>query len=106
MALRQFVDSEGVEWQAWDVPASRDQAQPRSGADRREKVTAGFHPERRVLRERRRMRTGSGLEAGWICFQSEKEKRRFAPPPPGWDRVAEDALLEMWKKAEPARFRA
>jgi hypothetical protein len=105
MALRVFVDADGTEWQAWDVPPSRDYAQVRCGFDRRVQKTPDFHPERRVLRERRRLRTGTGLENGWICFQSEKEKRRFAPPPADWEKVAEDALLEMWRNAEPARYR-
>src|SRR4051794_19250522 len=45
MALRVFVDADGTEWQAWDVPPSRDYAQVRCGFDRRVQASPGIHPE-------------------------------------------------------------
>jgi hypothetical protein len=44
------------------------------------------------------------LEAGWVCFQSESEKRRLAPRPQGWDEAADDALERFCEDAQPARF--
>jgi len=67
----------------------------------RQTVTANYHPERRVLRDRRRMRAGPGLEHGWVCFQSEAEKRRLAPPPSDWGEAADDALEALLGRAEP-----
>jgi hypothetical protein len=33
------------------------------------------------------------FRSGWLCFQSESERRRLAPIPPGWDRWEEGKLL-------------
>lgn len=103
MALREFRDEGGTEWLAWDVPAVREFSPPRSGQDRRVNHTANYHPERRVLRERRRMKTGPGLEQGWVCFQCEGEKRRLAPPPPDWEAIPDEQLAALCQAAHPAR---
>src|SRR5829696_9252591 len=92
MALREFRDSRGTEWTAWDVPPARSFTHTRSGADRRTTPTPNYHPERRVIRDRRRRPVGPQLERGWVCFQSPQEKRRLAPPPPEWDRAPAEAL--------------
>ena len=101
MALREFTDSRGTEWLAWDVPPARVFSPPRSGAERRVSPTPDYYPERRVIRDRRRTHAGPGLERGWVCFQSPEEKRRLAPPPTDWDRAAEDALEALLSAAEP-----
>lgn len=93
MALREFTDSRGTAWTAWDVPPHRVYAQPRSGADRRVTVTPGYTPERRAGHDRRRRVMHPQLQGGWVCFTSGREKRRLAPPPPGWDACS-DAELE------------
>lgn len=103
MALREFRDEGGTEWLAWDVPAVREFSPARTGQDRRVNHTSNYHPERRVLRERRRLKTGSGLEQGWVCFQSEGEKRRLAPPPPDWEAIPEEQLAALCQAAHPAR---
>ncbi|MFL5538581.1 MAG: hypothetical protein ACJ8J0_06285 [Longimicrobiaceae bacterium] len=105
MALREFRDSRGTAWMAWDVPPAREYAQVRSGVDRRQTHTAGYHPERRVLRDRRRRLSGPGLERGWVCFQSDAEKRRLAPPPGNWQEAADDALEALLGQAEPIAAR-
>ncbi len=92
MALREFTDSRGRAWTAWDVPPHRTFDRAR-GADRRQTVTPGYAPERRTSRDRRRRITNPHLQAGWICFTAGEEKRRLYPPPPGWD-AASDAELE------------
>ncbi|HEV7587748.1 MAG TPA: hypothetical protein VGO40_06425 [Longimicrobium sp.] len=101
MALREFRDSRGTEWLAWDVAPVRTFAPARSGTDRRRTPTPNYHPERRVIRDRRRRPVGPRLEHGWVCFQSTEEKRRLAPPPPDWDRVPAEALEELLGAAEP-----
>src|SRR4051812_8460158 len=92
MALREFRDREGVEWLAWDVPPSREYSPPRSGQERRVPRASDFHPERRVLRDRRRRQVGPTLERGWVCFQCGDHKRRLAPPPPGWQDARDEEL--------------
>ncbi|HYW10805.1 MAG TPA: hypothetical protein VE871_02580 [Longimicrobium sp.] len=92
MALREFKDSRGTEWTAWDVPPHRTFDRAR-GADRRQTVTPDYTPERRTSRERRRRITNPHLQAGWICFTAGEVKRRLYPPPPEWN-AASDAELE------------
>jgi hypothetical protein len=101
MAMREFRDSRGTEWTAWDVPPARALTGTRAGTDRRTTPTPNYRPERRVIRERRRRYVGPGLERGWVCFQSTAEKRRLAPPPPEWENAPADALEELLGAAEP-----
>ena len=98
MALREFRDSQGRAWTAWDVPPPRTYSHNRSGADRRVTPTPGYRPERRVT-ERRRRTLMAGLERGWVCFQSDAaEKRRLAPPPAGWDALADEELRDLCER--------
>jgi hypothetical protein len=80
-------------------------ANARSGTDRRTRRTPDYHPERRVIRDRRRVHVGQGLEHGWVCFQSPGEKRRLAPPPPGWEHAPAEALEELLQAAAPTPSR-
>jgi hypothetical protein len=91
MALREFTDSRGTVWTAWDVPPHRVYTQQRAG-DRRQRVVPGFTPERR-MRDRRMQLRHPELTGGWVCFASGREKRRLSPPPARWD-AASDAELE------------
>jgi hypothetical protein len=93
MALREFRDSRGRDWTAWDVPPHRVFRNARSGAERRTTATPGYSPERRTTRDRRRRVMHPHLQAGWVCFTSGREKRRLYPPPPEW-HAATDAELE------------
>ena len=101
MALREFKDSRGTEWLAWDVPPARIYSPPRSGEDRRRNPSAEHHPERRVIRDRRRENAAQGLQNGWVCFQSPEEKRRLAPPPTDWETAADEALEALLGRAQP-----
>lgn len=98
MALREFLDANGVEWQVWEVlPASADR---RRGQDRRDR--------RRRTRERRRRQdtaTVGALQrsAGWLTFESKHEKRRLKPIPAGWPNQSEADLRDLLESAEPAR---
>ena len=92
MALREFTDSRGTAWTAWDVPPHRVYSPKRAGIDRRTRTVPGWTPERRV-RERRMQLRHPELSGGWVCFTSQGEKRRLSPPPPAWD-AASDAELE------------
>ncbi|HEX2204407.1 MAG TPA: hypothetical protein VHG91_13945 [Longimicrobium sp.] len=100
MGLREFTDSQGTAWSAWDVPPLRVYTPARAGADRRTRETPGYAPERRVWAERRRR--ASGLEGGWLCFRSEAEKRRLASPPEGWEEACEEELEALCRRAAPA----
>ena len=92
MALREFTDSRGTAWTAWDVPPHRVYTQKRNGVDRRTHTVPDWTPERRVRQRRMQLRHPE-LSDGWVCFSCEQEKRRLSPPPPQWD-AATDAELE------------
>jgi hypothetical protein len=63
MAMREFVDSRGSEWRAWDITPER------------------MHPV-----TAREMFQGQYVDfmEGWIVFESAGERRRLAPYPSAW----------------------
>jgi|SRR5579884_1274277 len=106
MALRTFVDSAGVEWQAFDV-VPRDQerrqydrrsssgAEPDDDEDRRE-------ADRRLTVGRASQRLG-GPDAGWLCFDHNGDRRRLSPIPADWTRC-DDVQLELYcRSARPVK---
>ena len=101
MGLRNFKDNRGGEWRVWDVRPYRLQhghAERRLAERRGDNGRAFTGAERRSGQDRRGRKPGlftPGLEAGWLCFESEEEKRRLTPIPPGWDEAAEGGLEEM-----------
>ena len=106
MALREFVDSEGTVWMAWDVPPARVYDPPRSGTDRRHGEGSAPAPERRAAQDRRRRNVPPFLLHGWICFESEREKRRLVPPPADWDTRSDAELEALCREADVSTQRA
>jgi hypothetical protein len=99
MALREFRDSRGNSWTAWDVPPHRVYTPARAGRDRRKREASGSLPERRAGGDRRR---GGPMELarGWVCFASGAEKRRLYPPPADWDARSDEELEALCAGAE------
>ena len=107
MGYRVFRDSQGTEWQAWDVVP---QLTERRNTDRRVRVAPVEHadrrraPDRRVIKGRRPFLT-AGLDGGWLCFENGAEKRRLTPIPDNWTR-ASTAELESYCRAAKRAPRA
>ena len=74
MAVRDFVDRHGVSWRVW--PVSTTIARPTAAED--------------YLKE---------YGDGWLCFESEKERRRLAVFPPDWADVPDDVLETLLDRA-------
>lgn len=101
MALRDFIDSDGTPWTAWDIPPVRAFHPQRVGSERRVASTAGHTPERRQGEDRRKRHVPPQLLHGWVCFESDAEKRRLVPPPADWATASDAELEEYCREARP-----
>lgn len=80
MAVREFTDSRGVDWRAWDVTPTH------------------MHP---VTRGEDYM---ANLQDGWLVFESGREKRRLeAPYASDWITFSIPQLEELCRRASPVR---
>ena len=103
MSYRTFLDSSGKRWEVWLVTPA---AAERRKADRRAAAAGGegFEAERRHTPDRRKapfrrsIAVASEYSQGWLCFESEGEKRRLAPVPVGWKEAGPDRL-STWLQA-------
>jgi len=101
--LRMFRDERGCEWRVWEVRPLRPE---RRSAERRRTTEAVARDrregsDRRVLMETR-VRLLHGLAHGWLTFDSDREKRRLAPIPAGWELLPDRMLSLLCREARPA----
>ncbi len=108
MPCREFVDAYGQAWTVWSVAPSR--AERRITVERR---VARGPAGRELLGRGRERRAPDGSSAqrllrlpvlpamlrGWLVFESDREKRRLAPRPPGWERMSDRGLAELCARA-------
>jgi hypothetical protein len=103
MGYRVFKDSQGVEWQTWDVVP---QLTERRNNERRVQRLKLQHADRRQddrrLMDGRRPFLTAGLDGGWLCFEAEREKRRLTPIPLDWQRCSDAQLERYCSSAKPA----
>ena len=71
MAVRDFVDSDGVRWTVW--PVVPEELHPKTAAED-------------YLGE---------YEAGWLCFESAFERRRLPEYPEDWERLSDAELRAL-----------
>lgn len=105
VSYRTFLDTMGRRWEVWLVTPS---AAERRKVDRRVSSTGSGQysgdterrhtPDRRRAPFRRTVAVASEYSEGWLCFESEGEKRRLAPVPPGWTEAGPDRL-STWLQA-------
>jgi hypothetical protein len=108
VSYRTFLDSTGKRWEVWLVTpaaAERRRVDRRAGAS--SSPSAEGHsgnldrrktPERRRSPFQRSVTVASEFSQGWLCFESEGEKRRLAPIPAGWQEAGPDRL-STWLQA-------
>ena len=105
VSYRTFLDTTGKRWEVWLITPA---AAERRKTERRAVSGAGHAnaPERRHTPDRRRepgKRTfvvANEFSGGWLCFESEGEKRRLAPVPPGWEEAGPDRLATLLQAAK------
>lgn len=105
MSYRTFLDTRGKRWEVWLVTpaaAERRKADRRAAAAGNEGFKGGserrYAPDRRKSPFRRSVAVASEFSQGWLCFESEGEKRRLAPVPAGWQKAGPDRL-STWLQA-------
>jgi hypothetical protein len=93
MAHREFRTADGRDWAVWSVNpeyAERRTAEATGSAQR----TA----ERRSSTNYRVPLSGA-FSNGWLCFETNGEKRRLAPVPESWARLSDAGLIELCERA-------
>jgi hypothetical protein len=98
MPHRSFVDDTGRQWDAWNVTPEKVERRTSKPS-----VKLPF-PDRRKTSEVR-VKIGTALARGWLCFETSGEKRRLSPIPPGWDSLSDNELAALCKQAVAARPR-
>jgi len=102
MRYRIFEDYVGRRWEVWQTSppqSDRRKAERRSVVDRRQTARASS-TSRRNVSERRvrsvvRIPCVPGLEGGWLCFESNGERKRLAPVPEAWETAGEMTLAAL-----------
>jgi hypothetical protein len=105
MSYRLFEDSKGSEWQVWDIVPRLEERRLGPATDRRVEIKVipfadRRRSPRRIANTRRALLRGS-FAHGWLCFESEHEKRRLSPIPDDWTTCDEDTLDAYLHEARP-----
>jgi hypothetical protein len=107
MPYRTFVDSLGADWQVWDIVPHLSERRHPGLIDRRVEIRpipfADRRAEDRRLTETRRAFLRGSYAQGWLCFDSDKEKRRLSPIPSDWTTCSDEDLELYVQQAEPVR---
>ena len=77
MAMREFVDGNGVGWRVWSVAIDQ------------------------VYSQGVRLGTLGELQDGWLCFEAPSERRRLTGYPTDWFRMTDEDLVGLLSKATP-----
>jgi len=75
MAVRDFVDLKGVKWRVW--PVTPNAIQPKTAVE----DYLGDYGD------------------GWLCFESNTERRRLAKYPTDWENLSDNGLVQLLKSA-------
>lgn len=90
-----FIDTDGIEWQVWDVHRV---ARERRGSSRRRNGNQRPARDRRIIQDRR-VPVSQGHELGWLAFASASEKRRLSPVPDRWPEMSSEELRRLLGQA-------
>lgn len=103
MPYRNFIDSDGNDWQVWDI-IPRLSEQRTAGQERRQRESLITFAERRSRTRRlitsRRAYLSGAYAHGWLCFDCEGDKRRLSPIPADWPGCSDRQLAKYLERAE------
>jgi hypothetical protein len=104
MPYRTFVDSLGTEWQVWDIvprltERRNDRPVERRVTDVEVPINRRRDDDRRLTETRRAVLRGTYAQ-GWLCFESNQEKRRLSPIPQDWTTCSDDRLERYGRRGE------
>jgi hypothetical protein len=112
MPYRTFIDTAGIEWQVWDVVPRLSERRSGETTDRRVDIVPISFADRRaqhrrVTQSRKAFLRGTYAQ-GWLCFDSNREKRRLTPIPTDWTTCSEELLDVYARHAQsvPAPYRS
>jgi hypothetical protein len=104
MPYRLFTDSAGTEWQVWDIVPRHTERRSSGNTERRVATTVIPHADRRLeprrLTDARRAVLHGSYAQGWLCFESDIEKRRLSPIPSGWTTCSAELLERHLRHGE------
>lgn len=108
MAHRQFQDGAGSEWTVYDVNPRADERRAHDRRDASGETENPSSPDRRS--DQRRATVGAvrpgRLTRGWLCFESQGERRRLQPIPENWHLLGDAELAALLQQARVAPRRA
>lgn len=92
MTHRKIKDGDGRSWDVWEVYPSAVE----------ERMSGEYPAAGSVKKERREVRllVPSGLQQGWLAFQSGVERRRLAPIPENWIALDDASLVALLCQAD------
>jgi hypothetical protein len=95
VAFRNFIDSAGNEWQAFDVvprALERRSAERRSGSVQTTDLEAERREADRRLTVGGRSPGNASMRSGWLVFERGADRRRLSPIPENWQRLTDSEL--------------
>src|SRR5690349_6117122 len=103
MTHRQYRDEQDVVWQVWDIHPTEVARRLRThtttqGAD----IASDTSESLGALSAMTRMAVSGELVGGWLCFESDREKRRLWPIPSGWELLSDAELTTLCSTASHA----
>lgn len=104
MPYRTFTDSLGTDWQVWDIVPRLSERRSDGLTERRLlSVVVPFanrrRDSRRLVDQRRAVLRGTYAQ-GWLCFESDQEKRRLSPIPEDWTTCSDEKLESYIRTGE------
>lgn len=92
MAYRAFTDSSGRKWDVWTVLPERVERRHRTPRN-------GVRVAERRRRKEYRVPMADEWSNGWLCFQTDTEKRRLSSYPEDWAKLADTELERLCEQA-------